>query len=158
MLEGLWDCLGEVWMDSCGFFGLGLVSERFADGSYIRGWRVFTCGGWCLLEVISFGGSICYSGPCSSSLALVCDFWVVKVFKVVGGSVSRCSEPFPFDLFGCLHHRISCRLSYFLCAGLRWADYFCFEIGSLCLAAFLFGAMWCFSSASGVRGALLICS
>jgi hypothetical protein len=38
---------------------------------------------------ISFGGCLCYSGPCSSSLALVCDFGVVKVFRVFGGNRSR---------------------------------------------------------------------
>jgi hypothetical protein len=35
--------------------------------------------------VISFGGYLCYSGPCSSSLAPVCAFGVVKVFRVFGG-------------------------------------------------------------------------
>jgi len=60
-----------VYLDS------DLVSERFAEGSYLR-------GGWCCLGeeagfvgVISSRGSLCYSGPCSSSLALVCVFGVV---------------------------------------------------------------------------------
>jgi hypothetical protein len=52
-----------------------------------------------LLRVISSGGRLCYSGHCSSSLALVCVFWVVKVFRVFGGSGSRCVELFPFDMF-----------------------------------------------------------
>lgn len=43
-----------------------------------------------------------------------------------------------------------------LCAGFRWAGYFCFEIGSRCLAAILFGLIWCFSSVPGVRGVLLV--
>jgi hypothetical protein len=30
--------------------------------------------GGCLLRVISFGGCLYYSGPCSSSLAIVCGF------------------------------------------------------------------------------------
>jgi len=38
----------------------------------------------------------------------------------------------------------------------RRVGYFCFEIGSWCLAAILFGVIWCFSSEPSVRGALLI--
>ena len=30
-----------------------------------------------LVGVISFKSNLCYTGPCSSSLALVCAFWVV---------------------------------------------------------------------------------
>lgn len=30
-----------------------------------------------LVGVISFRSNLCYTGPCSSSLALVCAFWVV---------------------------------------------------------------------------------
>jgi len=30
-----------------------------------------------LVGVISFGNNLCYTGPCSSSLALGCAFWVV---------------------------------------------------------------------------------
>jgi hypothetical protein len=38
---GSWGCLGEVWMG---------VSERFADGSFLRGWQVlFRFGDECLL-------------------------------------------------------------------------------------------------------------
>ena len=77
-------------MCSRGFLDSILVSERFVDVSYLRGWQVF-------VGVISFGGSLCYTGQCSSSLALVCVFWVVKVFRVFGECVSRCNEPFPFD-------------------------------------------------------------
>jgi hypothetical protein len=106
--------------------------------------------------VISLGGSLCYAGPCSSSLALICVIWVVKVFRVFGGCVSRCDEPFP--LICCLQHRLSCLLSYILCAGFLWADHFCFEIGSQCLAAILSGLTWCFSGVPGVKGALLIWS
>ena len=40
-------------------------------------------------------------------------------------------------------NRISCISSYFLCAGVRWASYFCFEIGSWWLAAILFDLIWC---------------
>jgi len=39
----------------------------------------------------------------------------------------------------------------FLCAGFRWADYFCFEIGSRWLADILFGVIWCFSGVPRVR-------
>jgi len=42
-----------------------------------------------LWAVISFGGCLCYSGPCSSSLALVCFLVVVKVFGVFEGSGSH---------------------------------------------------------------------
>ena len=58
----------------------------------------------------------------------------------------------------CLHHRISCPLSFILCAGFRSAGYFCFEIRSGCLAVILFGLIWCFSGVPGVRDALLIWS
>jgi hypothetical protein len=37
---GSWSCLGVVWMVGRGFFGLVLVSERFEDKSYNRGWQV----------------------------------------------------------------------------------------------------------------------
>jgi len=39
-----------------------------------------------LLGVICSGGCLCYSGPCSSSLAIVCVSGVVKVLRVFGGS------------------------------------------------------------------------
>jgi len=38
-----------------------------------------------LLRVFSFGGRFCYSGPWSSSLALVCSF---GLFRVFGGCVA----------------------------------------------------------------------
>jgi len=50
----------------------------------------------------------------------------------------------------CLHHRKSCCLSFFLCAGFWWAGYFCFEIGSWRPAAILFGWLRCFSGGPGV--------
>ena len=42
-----------------------------------------------VVGVISFGGCLCYSVPCSSSLALVCIFGGFKVFTLFGGSESR---------------------------------------------------------------------
>ncbi|RHN63888.1 hypothetical protein MtrunA17_Chr4g0063151 [Medicago truncatula] len=39
-----------------------------------------------------------------------------------------------------------------------WADYFCFEIGSWCLAAVLFGKLQSFFGGPRVWGALLIWS
>jgi hypothetical protein len=84
--------------------------------------------------VISSGGCRCYSGPCSSSLALVWVLEVVKVFRVFGGCVSGCGELFPFDLF-VVYLCMPCLLSYILCAGFRWAGSFGFEIGSRGLAA-----------------------
>ena len=67
-------------------------------------------------------------------------------------------EPSLFLLICCLHHCISCHLSYLLCVGFRWAGYFSFEIRSRCLAAILFGLIWCFSGVPGVRGSLLFWS
>jgi len=66
-----------------------LVDACLSTGAIYR-------GGWfCLGEeagvlwvVILLGGCLCYSSHCSSSLALVCVFWVVKVFRVFGGSGS----------------------------------------------------------------------
>jgi len=69
-------------------------------------------------------------------------FWVVKVFRVFWGCVSCWAQPFPFWFDWGLHHRISYRLSYILCASFRWAGYFCFEIGSWCLATTLFGLVY----------------
>jgi len=51
------------------------------------------------VRMISFGGCLCYSVPCSSSLALVCIFKGFKVFMMYGGSGCRWVEPFPFDMF-----------------------------------------------------------
>jgi hypothetical protein len=109
-----------------------------------------------LIGVISFGGRLCYTGPCSSSLALVC---VIGLFRCLGSLEGVC--PFELSLFllFCLlfappHIRLSC----LLCASFRWAGYFCFEIGSRFLATILFGLIWDFSGVPGVRGALLFWS
>jgi len=40
-------------------------------------------------------------------------------------------------------NRISCLSSYVLYAGVRWAGYFCFEIGSWWLAVIMFDLIWC---------------
>jgi len=45
-----------------------------------------------------------------------------------------------------------------LCAGLWRVGYFCFEIGSWCLADVLYGGLQCFSGGQGVRGARLVWS
>ena len=38
---GSWGFLGEVWMCDHVFLDSDVVSERFADGSFIMGWLVF---------------------------------------------------------------------------------------------------------------------
>ena len=72
----VWLCVGD-----CGFFfllgvGVGTVCRRELYKGVV---------GCCLGEeagvlwmVIPFGGCLCYSGPCSSSLALVCFYEIVK--------------------------------------------------------------------------------
>ena len=40
-------------------------------------WLVFKARRQVLVGVISFGSNLCYTGPCSSSLALGCAFWLV---------------------------------------------------------------------------------
>ena len=39
--------------------------------------------------VISFGGSLCFTGPCSSSLALVGVFGLLRCLGSFGGCVCR---------------------------------------------------------------------
>jgi len=76
---------------------------------------------------------------------------------VFGGSGSLCVESFPFDPFvvcTTAYHDFFCHT--FCVLVFRRVGYFCFEIGSWCLAAILFGVIWCFSSEPSVRGALLI--
>jgi len=34
-----------------------------------------------LFEVISFGGSLCHMGPCSSSLVLICIFGLLRCLE-----------------------------------------------------------------------------
>jgi len=36
--------------------------------------------------VISFGDCLCYTGPCSSSLALVCVFWLLRCLRCLAGA------------------------------------------------------------------------
>lgn len=58
-----WRCFLFVWW-------------RFGWGGGGLGWLMwFRWRGVCLLRVISFGGCLCFSGPCSSALNLVCGFW-----------------------------------------------------------------------------------
>jgi hypothetical protein len=99
------------------FLDSDLVSEQFADETFIRGLLVLFRWSRVFVGVISFRGYLCYSGPCSSSLALVCVFWVVKVFRVFGGSRSLCVEPFPCDMFVVCTTAYHVVLSSFLCAG-----------------------------------------
>jgi len=94
-----------------------------------------------LLGLFSFGGSLCYSGPWSSTLALVCFFF--GLFRVFGGCVFVARSLFLFFLLVVCTNRILCLSSFLLCASVRWAGYFCFEIGSWCLAAILFDVIWC---------------
>jgi hypothetical protein len=39
-----------------------------------------------LIWAISFGGSLCYTGPCSSSLALVCVFGLLRCLRCLEGA------------------------------------------------------------------------
>ena len=142
-------CLGH---GGSGFLDLDLVSKRFADGSYFMGWLVlFRCeggclfrwGGGCLLGCFSFGDSLCFTGPCSSSLALGTTFLLFRCVGCLEGACPVVFEPFPCDWLAVCTNRISCLSSYILCAGVRWAGHFCFEIGSWCLAAILFDLIWC---------------
>jgi len=71
---------------------------------------------------------------------LISYFGGVNVF---GGCVSVAMSLFPLDLLVVCTNRISCLLSYLLCAGVRWAGYFCFEIRSWCQATILFDLIWC---------------
>jgi len=58
------------------------------DHSYIRGLQVlFRWGGGCLLGVISFRGYLCYTSPCSLSLALVCVFGLLRCLGCLEGAV-----------------------------------------------------------------------
>jgi len=70
-------------------------------------------------------------------------FWL---FRCVGCLERACPvvfEPFPCDWLVVCTNSISCLSSYILIVGVRWAGYFCFEIGSWCLAAIMFDFLWC---------------
>jgi hypothetical protein len=54
--------------------------------------------GACLLG-FSFENNLCFTGPGSSSLALVCAFLGGLGVFGVWRCESHCVEPFPFDLF-----------------------------------------------------------
>ena len=68
--------------------------------------------------VISFGDSLCYAGPCSSSLSLVLCF-----LGCLGCLEGGCPVVMSLFLLICLvlHICIPCLLSFILCAGFRWA-------------------------------------
>ena len=98
-----WGIVGLSWWSLVGwswFIWTPIWCRNGLRAGDIRGWLVlFRWGDGCLLGVISSGDYLCYSGPCSSSLALVCVFGVVKVFTMFGGSGYRWVESFPFDQF-----------------------------------------------------------
>ena len=47
-----------------------MVVVKYGGGDDLWWWLVF-------VGVISFRSNLCYTGPCLSSLDLVCAFWVV---------------------------------------------------------------------------------
>jgi len=91
----------------------------------------------------SFGGNLCCTGPCSLSLVLVTAFGLFRCVGCLEGACPVVFELFPCDWLVVCTSRISCLSSYILCAGVRWAGYFCFEIGSWCLASIMFDLIWC---------------
>lgn len=105
---------------------------------------------WCVVVMVML---MCGRGGDLVVVVVVGDFFwrsslLFKTFIVVASSclsvhILRAEHFFVFDW--CLHHRKLCRLSYLLCAGFWWADYFCFEIGSWRLPAILFGWLRCSS-------------
>jgi hypothetical protein len=84
--------------------------------------------------VISFRSNFCYTGPCSSSLALFVLFGWLRCLRSLEG-VGHVVLSF-FRLICLLFKlRMPCLSSYLLCADFRWAGSFGFEIGSRGLAA-----------------------
>jgi len=80
------------------------------------------------------------------------------VFRVFGGS-----SPVVLSLFLLICLMFAPPLIMIFCHTFcvlvfRRVGYFSFEIRSQCLAAILFGVIWCFSGVPGVRSALLIWS
>ena len=104
--------------------------------------------------VFFFGGSLCYMGPCSSSLAHVCIFGVLRCLE--GACLV---EPSLFLLI-CLLLAPPYIMSFVLLI-VCWVP-----VGRLFLlrdresvsSCNLFGLLWCFSGVPGVRGALLFWS
>ena len=89
--------------------------------------------------VIYFIGSLCYTGPWLLSLPLVCIF---GLFRVFGGCVFVVMSLFLLIclLFAPIAYHVY-HLTY--CVLVSDGPFFCFEIGSWCLAAILFDLIWC---------------
>jgi len=146
---GLWGYLGEVLRGDRGFLDSFLVSEQFADGSYLRGCQVlFRWGGgfllgWSPLEATSV-----------TRVHFCCHLLCWRFFECLGCSEGAWHVVMSLFILICLLfaplHIMS--LSYILGAGFRWAGYFCFEIRSWCLAAILFWLDMVFLWRNGGKG------
>jgi len=91
MLLGFIFLLVCIWVTAC--FLVRWFGDVVFGGHDVWWWLVVVVG------VISFRSNLCYTGPCSSSLALVCAFMGGLGVYGVWGCVSRCVESCPFDLF-----------------------------------------------------------